>query len=486
LSSPEPPQRIPVSASLIIQVLVAFACLLGAIILPGWYPEFRGATQVLLYAVGGIAAIAAVVNVTFGRRISQMMARMGLRSRVVIPREGLVYLGIMLLLAVGGLVGHSNMLLLVFGLMAGPWILNGWFVYMALRSISVERRPHDRVMAGEPVVVDITVSNCKRLMSSHMLDVRDEVTGTQRRNRQLMGASIVTIARIPAGERRTGHYSLTFRQRGRYRLGPLRVSSRFPLGIGERAQVFPEYCDILIRPRLIRLRNDWLRQLHAQAESNQRESSRRGVFEDEFHRIREFRDGDSPRSVHWRSTARRGQLMVQELHQNRESSLFVLLDLSNESQSSSDDIELAISMAATLCAGRTSGGAVGYSMLAVTGAAPAFICDLKPARFVNEALDALAVCQPSASPALQTALQDLASAGGLLHGQGVLITTRPEYCHLALTDLCADLVPDAFDLARHLTIVPATASGLADVVLTDAPDTAAQSAVTDPTVEAVR
>ncbi len=465
MSAPEPHQRIPVSASLIIQVLVAFACLLGAIVLPSWYAEFQGPTQILLYAVGGIAAAVAVVNVVFGRRLSQTMARMGMRSRVVIPREGLVYLGIMLLLAIGGLVGHSNMLLLVFGLMAGPWILNGWFVYMALRAVSVERRPRDRVMAGQSLTVDITVSNGKHLMASQMLDVRDEISAANGRDRQLMGAGIVTIARIPAGQNRTGHYKLIFPRRGRYRLGPLRVSSRFPLGIGERGQVFPDFCNILIRPRLVRLRDDWLRRLHAQAESNHRESARRGVFEDEFHRIREFRDGDSPRSVHWRSTARRGQLMVQELHQNRESSLFVLLDLSSDTLPSQDDIELAVSVAATLCAGRASGGAVGYSMLAVTGSVPAFVCDIKAGRFVDTALDALAVCGPAKSPPLDVALRDLADAGGLLNGQGVLLTTRPEYCHLAVADLCAELVPDAFDIAKHLTIVPVTAAGLHEVAV---------------------
>ena len=68
----------------------------------------------------------------------------------------------MLLMAVGGLAGHSNMLLLIFGLMAGPWIANGWFVYMALRGVTVVRTAHDRVMAGESVIVELTVRNKKR------------------------------------------------------------------------------------------------------------------------------------------------------------------------------------------------------------------------------------------------------------------------------------------------------------------------------------
>jgi len=109
-------------------------------------------------------------------------------------------------------------------------------------------------------------------------------------------------------------------------------------------------------------------------------------------------------------------------------------------------------------------------MLAVTGANPAFVCDIKPSRFVNEALDALAICQPAKSPPLDSALRDLAEAGGLLHGQGVLITTRPEYCHLTVAELCTDLVPDAFDIGGRLTIVPATTTGLATVVQSDNSD----------------
>ena len=87
---------------------------MGGMVLPVYNPEFQGITQTVLFICGGISVVAAVVNAFFGRRVALIMARIGLRSRVVIPREGLVYLGMMLLLAVGGLVGHSNMLLLVF------------------------------------------------------------------------------------------------------------------------------------------------------------------------------------------------------------------------------------------------------------------------------------------------------------------------------------------------------------------------------------
>ncbi|MCH2203076.1 MAG: DUF58 domain-containing protein [Fuerstiella sp.] len=467
LASQDPNQRTPLSASLISQSLVAVGCLLGAYVLPRFQPEYRGATQIMLFVCGTISAVTALTNAVFSSTISRMMTRMGLRSRVVIPREGLVHLGMMFFLALGGLVGHSNILLLIFGLMAGPWVLNGWFVYMALRRVHVERRFHDRVMAGTPMTVDISVSNTKSWMTSRFIDVRDEISSPLSTGTESLGAGLVTIVRLPAGEERTGQYHVTFQKRGRYRLGPIRISSRFPLGIGERAQFIPENESILIRPRTGRLRAGWATRQNDQDEASQTQPLRGGAFDDEFHRIREFRSGDNPRSIHWRSTARRDRLMMQEFHQNRESDMFVLLDLCAHDDFSDAEVELAVSVAATLCVARAHSGSDGRSTLAITGQTPAFVCDSKGTRFANEALDVLAGCQPAESPSLETAIHDLTDAGILQRCRGVTITSRPEYCRLAISQICADLVPDNPDLMKRMVIVPATTLSLRAVITLD-------------------
>lgn len=460
--------RIPLSASLITQGLVALACLMGGFVLPSYLPDFRGVTQTLLFVAGGVAAVSAVINALFGRRISRLMTRMGMRSRVVIPREGLVYLGMMLLLAIGGLVGHSNMLLLVFGLMAGPWIINGWFVYMALRGVRVERQAHDRVMAGESLTVNMTAHNSKSWITSRLLDIRDEISQPDNGRSGVLGVGIVTIVRLPAGEQRTGHYRLVLDRRGRYELGPIRLSSRFPLGIGERGQIIPSTQSILIRPRVGRLRPAWFRRHQDRADSRQTQSMRNGVFDDEFHRIRELRPGDSPRAIHWRTTARRGELMVQEFHQNRDPEFFVLLDLCEQPDFTAENVELAVSAAATLCTAAVHGGSDGQLMMAVTGSVPDFVCDTKPARFAQNALDALAICQPADSPPLEPALRQLADAGALLRGRGIIITSRPEYCRLTVLEQCTELVPDAVDIMSRLIIVPADKPDLDQMVIMDA------------------
>ncbi len=55
----------------------------------------------------------------------------------------LVYLGIMLIIAIAALTGGNpdtgNMLLLIFGMMAGPFVFNGWVVVAMLARVKVSR-----------------------------------------------------------------------------------------------------------------------------------------------------------------------------------------------------------------------------------------------------------------------------------------------------------------------------------------------------------
>src|SRR5262249_46573352 len=83
----------------------------------------------------------------------------------------------------------------------------------------------------------------------------------------------------------------------------------------------------------------------------ERHTTRAGLFDDEFHHIREFRAGDNPRAIHWRTTARSGELMVREYHQSRDHDWVLLVELWQPPHPTSADldrVELAVSFAATV------------------------------------------------------------------------------------------------------------------------------------------
>jgi uncharacterized protein (DUF58 family) len=50
------------------------------------------------------------------------------------------------------------------------------------------------------------------------------------------------------------------------------------------------------------------------------------IGRDEFWGIREYRDGDNPRHIHWRSSARLGKRLVKEYHRQESQNVCILLD----------------------------------------------------------------------------------------------------------------------------------------------------------------
>ncbi|MGH7128832.1 MAG: DUF58 domain-containing protein, partial [Planctomycetaceae bacterium] len=243
-------------------------------------------------------------------------------SRMRVPRPGLVYLVIMTVLLIGSMIGRSNMLMLVFALMAGPFVLNGWVIYSMLRRMRIARRLPRRAMAGEPVFVEITLENHKRLLSSWLIVVTDAI---RHREEHLKGTAV--FSRVPPRAERTGRYEVRLMRRGLYRFGPLYVSTRFPLGLVERGRSNADGGELLVHPRIGRLAPAWRREQLLAAELVQRRQRRQGVFDDEFHALRDYRWGDNPRAIHWRTSARRNELQVREFHQSRDQDLVVLLDL---------------------------------------------------------------------------------------------------------------------------------------------------------------
>lgn len=264
------------------------------------------------------------------------------RYRVDFPREGIGFLLIMTVLFIGSSLTQSNMLLLVFAAMAGPFVVNGWITFNMLQGLRVRRAPPARAMATERFSVEITLENRSPLLSAWMMSVTDELYWGQ-----ASSASSILFIRVPPKESQVGYYQLQLAKRGRYELGPLRVSTRFPLGLIERSLMVRESAIMLIYPRIGRLAPSFRRQLLGANEQVEVPQSRFGVFDDEFHTLREYRTGDNPRAIHWRTSARRGTLIVREYQQNREHNLLVVIDLSSAKPEYAAQVDAALSLALT-------------------------------------------------------------------------------------------------------------------------------------------
>ena len=115
-------------------------------------------------------------------------------------------------------------------------------------------------------------------------------------------------------------YEVTYRRRGIHTIGPASFVARDVLGLATRHVATATTDDLLVYPRVYdlssRARRD-LVALHDTGESHDR---------DEFDRLRQYVRGDSLRDVHWKSSAKREELVVKEFAaDNRSQALSVTL-----------------------------------------------------------------------------------------------------------------------------------------------------------------
>lgn len=127
------------------------------------------------------------------------------------------------------------------------------------------------------------------------------------------------------GRRRfAGGYELRKVPRGRYAFETIRLTIEDPFGLARSSLEQGEPQALVVYPRLVAL-DRLFSEGGAHAQDGRRLLLRRPTGY-ELHSVREYTEGESLRKVHWRSTARRGRLMVKELEDAPRDEIAILLD----------------------------------------------------------------------------------------------------------------------------------------------------------------
>ncbi|MEU8624041.1 DUF58 domain-containing protein [Streptomyces sp. NPDC048669] len=185
------------------------------------------------------------------------------------------------------------------------------------RVAGTRRLSPSRVPAGSEARVHLRMDNISRLPTG-LLMLQDRVPyGLGPRPR-------FVLDRVEAGGRREVSYRVRSDLRGRYPLGPLQLRLSDPFGMCELTRSFSAYDTLVVIPRTeplppVRLAGE----SSGYGEGRQRSLALAG--EDDVI-PRGYRHGDDLRRVHWRSTARYGELMVRREEQPQRARCTVLLD----------------------------------------------------------------------------------------------------------------------------------------------------------------
>jgi uncharacterized protein (DUF58 family) len=126
------------------------------------------------------------------------------------------------------------------------------------------------------------------------------------------------------GRRLSVRYVLERLPRGRYTFDDVRVAIADPFGLESVSITLPAPGALLVYPRLVHLERLFSETGTHSHDGRRMLLRRQSGFE--LHGVREYEQGESLRRVHWRSTARRGELMVKELEDAPRDEIAVLLD----------------------------------------------------------------------------------------------------------------------------------------------------------------
>jgi uncharacterized protein (DUF58 family) len=242
-------------------------------------------------------------------------------NRRVLTRRGWTLLGACLGLVVAGrLLGAVELSVLATG---GAVLLGCAVVWVRSRNFDVyvgrELRP-SRLYVGADGRVDLAVTN-RGTARTPQLAVTDVFDDGRRAARFLLPP-------IPPDETARAAYRLPTSRRGRYRVGPVAVTATDPFGLARRTWTRGGTNEVTVCPRV----HDILAptqpggRLVASVESVR---ARALVSEggEEFLTLRDYEAGDDLRRVHWRSTARTGDLMVRQDEAQWRARAIVVLDV---------------------------------------------------------------------------------------------------------------------------------------------------------------
>ena len=306
------------------------------------------------------------------------------------------------------IVGHPalvrvGVLVTALPLLTALWIGRSRYRLALVRTVSPQL-----VAAGQPSRVQLTLTNEARTPTGVLLleDHLPYVLGPRPR---------FVLEGIGHGWRRHVSYTVRSDVRGHFDVGPMTVRVTDPFGLIELGRAFHTTASLTVTPRTVPLPGIMLGGAWTGSGDNRPRSFATGSAEDVT--VREYRRGDDLRRVHWRSSARVGELMVRREEQPWQSRATVFLDnrlVSHRGQGVASSLEAAVSAAASVAVHLAQRG---YAVRLVTAAGeePGTAWHSRSAA-VNTAplLEALAVVQVDHSPRLDTSWFAEAGQGGLL------------------------------------------------------------------------
>lgn len=192
-----------------------------------------------------------------------------------------------------------------------------------------------RVAVGDRAVGSVSVSNTS---AKPLLPAALELP---------VGAAtaIFQLPRLKPGQLHEDLFTIPTQRRAVIVVGPVRSVRADPLSLLRRQVFWTEPTDLFVHPRTVALVGSAAGFIKDLEGLPTKDLSSADVS---FHALRDYVPGDDRRHIHWKTTARTGQLMVRQFEETRRSHLAVSLSTNLQEYASDVEFELGVSVAGSI------------------------------------------------------------------------------------------------------------------------------------------
>ncbi|MBL7978329.1 MAG: DUF58 domain-containing protein [Bacteroidetes Order II. Incertae sedis bacterium] len=222
------------------------------------------------------------------------------------------------------MLGHFTLALAILGrvaliLVLGLVLLESLVLYLNPRPVSGERELPERFSNGDANTIGLVIRNGYAFRVH--LEVIDEVPF------QFQERYFNNRFSLAAAEEKAWSYTLRPVRRGVYHFGILNVLATTRLGLVQRRFRLAKEENVAVYPSFLQMRQFELYAISNRLTEAGVKRIRRIGRATNFEQIRAYVPGDEPKTVNWRATARRADLMVNQYEEEKAQQVFSVLDL---------------------------------------------------------------------------------------------------------------------------------------------------------------
>lgn len=230
-----------------------------------------------------------------------------------LTRWGALYIAGCVILGLAAVNTGNNALMAMLTMALGSYVVAGTWSRQVLAAVDVAVALPKEIFAGRAVFVDVELRNRSRFFPAYGLVLR-----------AADGTVVLAESLLDRKSSRRTSVELVFDRRGWAPVGPWRLEVLLPLGFFIKSKEMLPGQRVLVLPRL--LSNEPRVELDGGGGARSMELYSDRGREGEVSQLRDYRDGDDHRQLHWKQTARQQRPIVVDRQHAAEGPVYLVLD----------------------------------------------------------------------------------------------------------------------------------------------------------------